>query len=219
MGSIHESYKDTLNLPKTDFPMKAGLTAREPELLAKWESEKLYERIQEARKDAAQDLLPARRPAICQRRRAHGHRSQQDPEGFRGQVAHHGGLSRAVRPWLGLPRTADRVQGGQRITRAVAGGSSQAIGGLRAQVYRDPEAAVPAARRARRLGQSLPDAFAGATRRKSSARSRNSWRRGSCINRRSRSIGAPGAQTALAEAEVEYADREDPGDSRANSRS
>ncbi|MET0253096.1 MAG: isoleucine--tRNA ligase, partial [Terrimicrobiaceae bacterium] len=44
--------KDTLNLPKTDFPMKAGLTAREPEILAKWESGKLYERIQEARKDA-----------------------------------------------------------------------------------------------------------------------------------------------------------------------
>jgi isoleucyl-tRNA synthetase len=47
------SYKDTLNLPKTDFPMKAGLTAREPEILARWESQKLYERIQEARKDAA----------------------------------------------------------------------------------------------------------------------------------------------------------------------
>ncbi|HEY5706510.1 MAG TPA: isoleucine--tRNA ligase [Terrimicrobiaceae bacterium] len=47
------SYKDTLNLPKTDFPMKAGLTAREPEILAKWESGKLYQRIQEARKNAA----------------------------------------------------------------------------------------------------------------------------------------------------------------------
>lgn len=46
------SYKDTLNLPKTGFPMKAGLTTREPEILAKWESEHLYERIQEARKDA-----------------------------------------------------------------------------------------------------------------------------------------------------------------------
>ena len=46
------SYKDTLNLPKTDFPMKAGLTAREPEILAKWEKGKLYERIQEARKGA-----------------------------------------------------------------------------------------------------------------------------------------------------------------------
>ncbi|OJV01376.1 MAG: isoleucine--tRNA ligase [Verrucomicrobia bacterium 61-8] len=46
------SYKDTLNLPKTDFPMKAGLTTREPEILKKWEESGLYERIQEARKDA-----------------------------------------------------------------------------------------------------------------------------------------------------------------------
>jgi isoleucyl-tRNA synthetase len=51
------SYKDTLNLPKTDFPMKAGLAAREPEILAKWESGKLYERIQEARKDAVKTYI------------------------------------------------------------------------------------------------------------------------------------------------------------------
>ena len=51
------SYKDTLNLPKTDFPMKAGLTAREPEILARWESQKLYERIQEARRDAAKTYV------------------------------------------------------------------------------------------------------------------------------------------------------------------
>jgi isoleucyl-tRNA synthetase len=42
-------YKNTLNLPRTDFPMKAELTAREPERLRKWEAEKLYEKIQEAR--------------------------------------------------------------------------------------------------------------------------------------------------------------------------
>ncbi len=40
-------YKATLNLPKTDFPMKANLPQREPELLTKWEQERLYERIQE----------------------------------------------------------------------------------------------------------------------------------------------------------------------------
>jgi isoleucyl-tRNA synthetase len=42
-------YKDTLNLPRTDFPMKAELTAREPERLKKWDAAKLYETIQEAR--------------------------------------------------------------------------------------------------------------------------------------------------------------------------
>jgi isoleucyl-tRNA synthetase len=41
-------YKATLNLPKTDFPMKANLPQREPELLAWWEEQRLYEQIQEA---------------------------------------------------------------------------------------------------------------------------------------------------------------------------
>src|SRR5215469_13082190 len=42
-------YKDTLNLPRTDFPMKAELTAREPDRLKKWDAAQLYEKIQEAR--------------------------------------------------------------------------------------------------------------------------------------------------------------------------
>jgi len=46
---MSQNYKDTLNLPKTDFPMKAGLAAREPEILARWEREGLYRQIQEAR--------------------------------------------------------------------------------------------------------------------------------------------------------------------------
>ena len=42
-------YKDTLSLPKTDFPMKAGLATREPAMLEKWEREGLYQKIQAAR--------------------------------------------------------------------------------------------------------------------------------------------------------------------------
>ena len=49
---MSQNYKDTLLLPKTDFPMKADLVKREPELLAKWEAAGLYASIQEARKDA-----------------------------------------------------------------------------------------------------------------------------------------------------------------------
>src|SRR5436190_1736840 len=45
-------YKNTLNLPRTDFPMKADLVAREPERLKKWEAEKLYQRIQKSRAGA-----------------------------------------------------------------------------------------------------------------------------------------------------------------------
>ena len=44
------SYDNTLFLPKTLFPMRAGLTKREPELLAQWEKEKIYERVIEKRK-------------------------------------------------------------------------------------------------------------------------------------------------------------------------
>src|SRR5258708_4352727 len=46
------NYKETLNLPKTDFPMKANLITREPEILAKWQNAGLYRQIQERRKDA-----------------------------------------------------------------------------------------------------------------------------------------------------------------------
>jgi len=44
-------YKQTIKLPKTEFPMKAGLAQREPEMLERWEREGLYGKIQEARKD------------------------------------------------------------------------------------------------------------------------------------------------------------------------
>ena len=39
-------YRATLNLPQTDFKMKAGLAQREPVFLAKWEEEGLYEKLQ-----------------------------------------------------------------------------------------------------------------------------------------------------------------------------
>ena len=42
-------WKDTLNLPRTDFPMKANLQTAEPQALARWRDMGLYERIREAR--------------------------------------------------------------------------------------------------------------------------------------------------------------------------
>ncbi len=42
-------YKDTLNLPKTAFPMKADLAQREPEFLAYWDEIDIYRKIREAR--------------------------------------------------------------------------------------------------------------------------------------------------------------------------
>ncbi len=40
-------YKETINLPRTAFPMKANLANREPEMLKQWEARGLYHRIQE----------------------------------------------------------------------------------------------------------------------------------------------------------------------------
>ena len=43
-------YKKTLNLPQTSFPMKANLSKLEPEVLARWEQENLYELLRERSK-------------------------------------------------------------------------------------------------------------------------------------------------------------------------
>ncbi|MFP4687243.1 MAG: isoleucine--tRNA ligase [bacterium] len=43
------NYSKTINLPRTEFPMKAGLSAKEPDRLQKWQEESLYEKIQEHR--------------------------------------------------------------------------------------------------------------------------------------------------------------------------
>ncbi|MEI5906099.1 isoleucine--tRNA ligase [Bacillus spongiae] len=44
-------YKDTLLMPKTEFPMRGNLPKREPEMQAKWESMGIYEKVQERTKD------------------------------------------------------------------------------------------------------------------------------------------------------------------------
>jgi isoleucyl-tRNA synthetase len=44
-----KDYKDTVFLPKTDFPMKAGLPQKEPGILARWEEQGLYHKLREAR--------------------------------------------------------------------------------------------------------------------------------------------------------------------------
>ena len=45
-------YQATLNLPQTEFPMRAGLPQQEPKRLQQWQTQKLYERIQAARATA-----------------------------------------------------------------------------------------------------------------------------------------------------------------------
>jgi isoleucyl-tRNA synthetase len=50
-------YKDTLNLPQTAFPMKANLTQREPEIFRFWEEKKTYEEMQLKNRDGRTYIL------------------------------------------------------------------------------------------------------------------------------------------------------------------
>ncbi len=38
-------YKDTLLMPKTDFPMRGNLPQREPDIQAKWEEMNIYQKV------------------------------------------------------------------------------------------------------------------------------------------------------------------------------
>jgi isoleucyl-tRNA synthetase len=49
--------KSTINLPKTGFPMKAGLPLNEPKILARWEEQRIYDRIREMRRGAPTYVL------------------------------------------------------------------------------------------------------------------------------------------------------------------
>ncbi len=51
------NYKDTLNLPKTKFPMRGNLPKREPEFLAKWEEIELYQQLREKGKNRPKFIL------------------------------------------------------------------------------------------------------------------------------------------------------------------
>ena len=50
-------YRSTVFLPKTDFPMKAGLPQKEPGILARWQDEGLYQQLRDARRGAEKFIL------------------------------------------------------------------------------------------------------------------------------------------------------------------
>ena len=51
------NYKPTISLPKTDFPMRAGLAKKEPEILARWEAMDMYRRHREDAKGREKFIL------------------------------------------------------------------------------------------------------------------------------------------------------------------
>jgi isoleucyl-tRNA synthetase len=50
-------YRDTVFLPKTDFPMKAGLPAKEPVILERWKQAGLYDKLRDARRGREKFIL------------------------------------------------------------------------------------------------------------------------------------------------------------------
>jgi len=56
-GNQNKSYKDTLNLPRTDFDMRAGLLKKEPAAQARWREQDLYGQVRKARDGAERFIL------------------------------------------------------------------------------------------------------------------------------------------------------------------
>ncbi len=50
-------YKQTVFLPKTEFPMRGGLPKKEPEILERWQKLGLYDQLRKARKNAPKFVL------------------------------------------------------------------------------------------------------------------------------------------------------------------
>ena len=57
MTDAARDYSETLFLPKTDFPMRAGLPQKEPDILKRWQQIGLYGRLREAGKGRAKFVL------------------------------------------------------------------------------------------------------------------------------------------------------------------
>ncbi len=57
MSTPKRDYSETLFLPQTDFPMRAGLPQREPEILKRWEEGDLYKQLRAAAKGREKFIL------------------------------------------------------------------------------------------------------------------------------------------------------------------
>ena len=103
-------WRDTVFLPKTDFPMKAGLAAKEPAILATWEADDLYGQLRAARAGAERFILHDG-PPYANGDIHMGHAMNKVLKDIIVRSADPARQGCALRPRLGLPRPADRVEG------------------------------------------------------------------------------------------------------------
>ena len=117
MSEKKMEWKDTLNLPRTDFPMKAQLSQKEPETLKKWEEAGIYEKIL-ANRDPQQPYILHDGPPYANGNIHLGTALNKILKDFVVKSQLHGGLLQPLRPRLGLPRPAHRAQGRPEAGRA-----------------------------------------------------------------------------------------------------
>ena len=95
-----QDYNATVNLPKTQFPMRAGLPKREPDMLKEWYDMDLYhEMLKRTEGRPIFDLHDG--PPF-----SNGHRAEQVPQGLHHPLQVHGRLAGHLLSRLGQPRHA-----------------------------------------------------------------------------------------------------------------
>ena len=102
-------YSETLFLPKTDFPMRAGLPQREPQLLRRWAELDLYRRLREAAKGRPRFVLHDG-PPYANGNIHIGHALNKILKDLVVRSQQMLGHDSQLRAGLGLPRPADRVE-------------------------------------------------------------------------------------------------------------
>ena len=102
-------WSETLFLPKTEFPMRAGLPKMEPTLLERWNKIDLYARLREAGKGRAKFVLHDG-PPYANGNIHIGTGLNKILKDIVVKLAADAGLRFQLRAGLGLPRPADRME-------------------------------------------------------------------------------------------------------------
>ncbi len=157
---IATDYRSTLNLPRTDFPMKADLAAREPLRVAWWREQRVYERRLERNAHNAPWILHDG-PPYANNEVHVGTLAQPRPQGRVLQSPSAAGTVRAVRPRLGHARPADRTRRalavGDRLSQDRPDRVAGEVPRVRAVLAGRPARHVPADGVTRRVRPSVHD--------------------------------------------------------------
>ena len=154
-------YSETLFLPRTDFPMRAGLPQKEPQLLARWQQLGLYERLRAAAKGRPKFILHDG-PPYANGNIHIGHALNKILKDVVTRSQQMLGQDFELRAGLGLPRTSDRMEDrggiprqGQEQGRRAGGGIPPGVPRLRRALGRGAAGGIQAARGGGRLGPPL----------------------------------------------------------------